>query len=223
MNDGLNPVERRFLNLIETNNHRLIVYYALRSGTVRRFIRDSLPYCIDDPRVSLDTIDILVHLGADPHIKNYGETNYNIVNYLCHNDGRIDAIKHLVRRYRVDVNDRSATGETPLVGAVLGARNYGERLDLVAFLLNHGADPLIEDDMKMTPRQILLRVRNEGYYENYFEGDEFEMNYEKAVDAAVADLLETKENELRRLRRQNRIPRDVRRGRSRSRSPSRQH
>lgn len=187
----------RFIDVIKANDHRKIEKYVKKYEDVKRFLPESLPYCIYDPRVELATIDLLIKLGADPHIKNYDHQNYNMVNYLCGDEGRIDAIKHLVLKYGVNVNDRSSMGYTPLHNAITGGWLDDERIDVVKFLLDNGANPLAEDNEGMTPRQWLLYIRNDEFYREHFDYSTYdEIEHEKKVDRIIADMLKQREKEI---------------------------
>jgi hypothetical protein len=187
--------------MIENNKHEKIKIYVDKYEEVKQFLPESLLYCIHNKKIKLDTIDLLIQLGADPHIKTSCQANCNIVNSLCMFSNRIDAIQHLVLKYNVDVNDKSSNGKTPLHNAIFGNWKNHKRVDVVKFLLDNGASPLLEDNEGMTPRQWLLYDKDFSYRDTYYyiEEEEDELNIlidEAKIDRIIIDMLKKKEDEI---------------------------
>jgi ankyrin repeat protein len=70
-------------------------------------------------------------------------------------EGRMDAVQFLAATARVDVNQRSIDGSTPLLVAVQNGQ-YG----IASYLIAHGADPNLANDKGWTPLYLAVKNRN---------------------------------------------------------------
>ncbi|XP_013194963.2 ankyrin repeat and SOCS box protein 3-like [Amyelois transitella] len=84
-----------------------------------------------------EAVEVLLHAGADPEIKN--DPNLFTPFHLACGHGCIDTVKTMFP-YVTDINMLSAAGESPLMVAVRGASE-----EVVSFLLENKADLLIRN------------------------------------------------------------------------------
>jgi ankyrin repeat protein len=71
-------------------------------------------------------------------------------------EGETDCVKVLLKAARVDVNQTSIDGSTPLLVAVQNGF-----YDIAAFLIDHGANPNLANSKGWTPLYLAVKIRNQ--------------------------------------------------------------
>lgn len=111
---------------------------------------------------SLEMLKLMLSDQDVKNIRNGQFNNYTLLHHAVHKRGaHITAIEHqrgivqfLIKETNVDVNAQDAQGRTPLHQVVSYASNLPP-IDLIALLVENGADWDIADQSGVTPRQAL--------------------------------------------------------------------
>ncbi|KAL0829228.1 hypothetical protein ABMA28_004055 [Loxostege sticticalis] len=97
-----------------------------------------------------ETVEVLLHAGADPSIKN--ESNFLTPFHLACSKGCYRTVKNMYS-FICDINQLSAGDESPLMLAIRGGCE-----DVVRFLLENGADPSLKNENGQTALDIALNL-----------------------------------------------------------------
>ena len=103
----------------------------------------------------LDIVQLLLQYDADPNIKDYGgrtALSY-IFGYQHDYQGKDISILKLLLDIGIDVNIRGYNGNTPLMSAVRQGNIIG-----IELLLQHGANPFIEDNWGDTAYDYAIEI-----------------------------------------------------------------
>lgn len=142
--------------------------YAKRAQTVKALIeagadvniRDGMlnnPFLYAGAEGLLDILKLTVEAGADPKLTNrYGGTAL----IPAAERGHVDVVKYLLTHTRIDVNHVNNLGWTALLEAIILSDGGPRHQEIVALLIQHGADVNLPDRSGRTP---LRHARERGY------------------------------------------------------------
>jgi ankyrin repeat protein len=118
--------------------------------------------CKSETHNNLDIVKYLVAQGADVEAED--DNNHTPLHKAC-KGGNLDVVKYLVDVQRANVNAKDKYNKTPLHNACYcrNGRRFGlglEGLDVVKYLVKHGADVKAKDHYNNTPLHYACRNGN---------------------------------------------------------------
>ena len=152
-------------------------------------------------KLHIETAELLIEKGANVNAAdNYGFTPLMSVvqNYSIKPEGKKKLIESLMD-YGADINAVNSDGNTPLIFAI-----YRRNQEIIAFLLDNGADALDEENTKKQPLTIAKQI----FDRTQKSETESETELEKKSRKEAGEILEIIEKAVEKQEKEKYIPRN---------------